>query len=83
MGQSAACKKKNNKLLKVQNLNINSKSFSRKQNVSPDNVFVFETTYNTGDIICGTQAVIECHVPAISLLPLPRFEITCDLRSKL
>ena len=44
MGQSAACKKKkNNKLLKVQNLNINSKSFSRNQNVSPDNVFVFET----------------------------------------
>ena len=43
MGQSAAFKNKNNKLLKVQNLNINSKSFSRKQNVSPDNVFVFET----------------------------------------
>ena len=43
MGQSIACKKKN-KLLEVQNF-IDSKHFSRKQNVSPDNVFLFETLH--------------------------------------
>ena len=33
------------KLLKAQNLNIDSKRFSRKQNVSPDNVFFIKTVY--------------------------------------
>ena len=38
MSQSAA-RKKSNKLMEEQNLNIDSKRFSRKQNVSPDNGF--------------------------------------------
>ena len=37
MGQSAACKK-TRMLLEAQNSNIDSKCFSRKQNVSSDNV---------------------------------------------
>ena len=41
MGQSAA-HKRNNKLLKAQDWNIDSKHFSRKQNVSPDSVFYSE-----------------------------------------
>ena len=43
MGQSIARKKKN-KLLEAQNF-IDSKHFSRKQNVSLDNVFLFETLH--------------------------------------
>ena len=35
----------NNKLDEVQKLNIDSKRFSRKQRVSPDNVFPFETLH--------------------------------------
>ena len=42
MGQSAA-----RKFLEAQNLNIDSKRFSRKQNVLPDNVFLFETLHVT------------------------------------
>ena len=38
LGQSAVCKK-NNQLLPAQNLDSDSKCFSRKQNVSPHNVF--------------------------------------------
>ena len=38
MSQSAA-RKKSNKLMEEQNLNTDSKRFSRKQNVSPDNGF--------------------------------------------
>ena len=38
MSQSAA-RKKSNKLMEAQNLNIDSKRFSRKQNLSPDNGF--------------------------------------------
>ena len=34
-----AARKKSNKLMEAQNLNIDSKRFSRKQNVSPDNGF--------------------------------------------
>ena len=37
------------KLLKAQNVNIDSKRFSRKQNVSPDNVFSFK------QFTCNTQ----------------------------
>ena len=33
--------KKNNKLLETQNFNIEGKTFSRKQNVSPDNFVPF------------------------------------------
>ena len=39
--------------------------------------------YNTRRHICLTQAVvllIYFYLPAISLLPLPRFAITCDLK---
>ena len=54
MGQSAA-----RKFLEAQNLNIDSKRFSRKQNVLPDNVFLFETLHVTPRRhICLTQAVI-------------------------
>ena len=43
MNQSVARKKKKCRLLEAQNLDIDSKRFSGKQNVSPDNVFLFET----------------------------------------
>ena len=47
------------KLLKAQNLNIVCKRFSRKQNVLPDNVFLFKTLHVTPRRhICLTQAVI-------------------------
>ena len=36
---------KNNKLLEAQNLNIDGQWFSRKQNVSPDSVLLFETLH--------------------------------------
>ena len=50
---------KNNKLLEAQNLNIDSKRFSREQNVSPDNVFLLETLHITHRRhICLRQAVI-------------------------
>ena len=56
--QSAASKK-NNELLKAQNLNIDSRHFSRKQNVSPVNVFLFETLHKIPrGHICLTQDVI-------------------------
>ena len=42
MNQSVARKKKY-RLLEAQNLDIDSKRFSGKQNVSPGNVFLFET----------------------------------------
>ena len=42
MNQSVARKKKY-RLLKAEILDIDSKRFSGKQNVSPDNVFLFET----------------------------------------
>ena len=46
MGQSAVHKKNN--LLKAQNLNIDSKHFSRKENVSPKKCFsIGNFTYNT------------------------------------
>ena len=45
-GQSAARKKTITGLLKARNINIDSKRFSRKQNVSPD-VFVFQTLHIT------------------------------------
>ena len=52
-------RKKNNKLFKASNLNIDSKQFSRKQNVSPDNVFLFETFHITPRRhICLRHAVI-------------------------
>ena len=52
-------RKKNNKLFKASNLNIDSKHFSRKQNVSPDNVFLFETFHITPRRhICLRHAVI-------------------------
>ena len=58
MGQSATRKKKK-KLLEAQNLNIDSKRFSRKENVSPVNVFLFETLHITHrKHICLSQAVI-------------------------
>ena len=53
--------KKKNKLLEAQNLNIDGQCLSRKQNVSPDNVLLFETLhYNTQEIIifCFRQAAI-------------------------
>ena len=47
VGQSAVHEKKNN-LLKAQNLNIDSKHFSRKENVSPKKCFsIGNFTYNT------------------------------------
>ena len=52
-------KKTNNKLLEAQNLNIDSRRFSREQNVSPDNVFLLETSHVTHRRhICLRQAVI-------------------------
>ena len=42
MNQSVARKKKYS-LLEAQNLDIDSKRFLGKQNVSPDNIFLFET----------------------------------------
>ena len=52
-------KQTNNKLLKASNLNIDSKHFSRKQNVSPDNVFLFETFHITPRRhICLRHAVL-------------------------
>ena len=42
---------KNKKLLEAHNLNIGSKRVPRKQNISADNVFLFETLHITlGDI---------------------------------
>ena len=66
VGKSAA-RKKNNKLLEAKNVNIDSKRFSRKQNVSSVNVFLFETLRITPRRhICSTQVVILfCHLPAI------------------
>ena len=51
------------KLLEAQHLDIDSKQFSRKQNVSPGDVFLFETLHNytvsvTKGHTCLTQAVI-------------------------
>ena len=52
-------KQTNKKLLKASNLNIDSKHFSRKQNVSPDNVFLFETFHITPRRhICLRHAVL-------------------------
>lgn len=71
--QSVARKEKNNKSLKAQNVNIDSNRFSRKHNVSPDNLFLFETLHLTPRRhICFTRA--------ISSIPLPRFAITCDFK---
>ena len=51
--------KKNNKFLGAQNLNLDSKHFSRKQNISPASVLLFETLNITPRrYICLTQAVI-------------------------
>ena len=46
VGQSATHKKKNNKLLEAHNLNIDSKRFPRKQNVSPDHIFLLSSASN-------------------------------------
>ena len=48
LGQSATLKKKkqNNKLLEAHNLNIDSERFPRKQNVSPDHVFLLSSASN-------------------------------------
>ena len=43
----SSSQKKKYRLLEAQNLDIDSKRFSGKQNVSPDNVFLFETWHNT------------------------------------
>ena len=54
--QFVVCKKWPNLNLKV---SIDSKRFSRKQNVSPDNAILFETFHITPRRhICLTQAVI-------------------------
>ena len=42
-----AARKKNNELLEAQNLNIDSICFSRKQNNSSVNIFLFETLHIT------------------------------------
>ena len=57
MDQSAARKKKT--ISYSQNSKIDSKRFSRMQNVSPDNVLLFETLHVTPRRhICVTQADI-------------------------
>ena len=56
LGQSAVCKK-NNQLLPAQNLDSDSKCFSRKQNVSPHNVFYLKLITPRRHT-CLTQAVI-------------------------
>ena len=67
-------------------ISIDSKRFS-KQNVPPDNVFLFEILHITAARhICLTQGVILSSTSnswAISSLQLPRFTITWDLKSKL
>ena len=56
VGQSAV-RKKNNQLLPAQNLDIDSKCFSRKQNVSPHNIFYLKLRTPRRHT-CLTQAVI-------------------------
>ena len=76
VGQSETGKKKNTLLIE-QNLNFDSKQFSRKQNVSPDNVYLL-----TPRDLYVWHKLLFCHPSAISLLPLPLFAITCNLKSK-
>ena len=64
-------KQTNKKLLKASNLNIDSKHFSRKQNVSPDNVFLFKTFHITPMRHIVWDTLFFCHLPAISSLSLP------------
>ena len=78
MGQSAA-----RKFLEEQNLNIDSKRFSRKQNVLPDNVFLFETLHVTPRRhICLTQAVILSPTSDF-FATVAHFAMTFDFKSKL
>ena len=76
--------KKNKKLLEAHNLYIHGKRFPRKQNISPDNVFLFETLHNTQEtyLFCLTRCFFF-HLQAISSRPLPLFALKCDLKSKL
>ena len=57
-GEATGSEKKNNKLLEAQNIGL-IQTFSKKQNVSPDNVFLFKTLHiKLRRHICLTQAVI-------------------------
>ena len=69
------------RLARKSSSNIDSKRFSGRQNVSPDNVFLFETLQHPGDIFW--HKLLFCHLPAISSLLLPRFAITCDRKSEI
>ena len=55
-----ATHKKNKKLLEAHNLNIHSKHFPRKQNISRDNVFIFESLHNTQEtyLFCLTRCFL-------------------------
>ena len=77
VGQSAVCKK-NDQLLPAQNLDIDSKCFSRKRNVSPHNIFYLKLI-TPRRYTCLTQAVI-LSLPPISLLPLLYFARTGNLK---
>jgi len=70
VGQSAV-RKKINQLLPAQNLDSDSKCFSRKRNVSPDNVFYLKLITPRRHT-CLTQAVIlsftSNFVPTIAVL---------------
>ena len=63
---------KNNQLLPAQNLDSDSKCFSRKRNVSPDNVFYILKLTTPRRHTCLTQAVIlsftSNFVPTIAVL---------------
>ena len=80
-----ATHKKNKKLFEAHNLNIHSKRFPRKQNISPDNVFLYSKLYITRRRhICFVWHAVFCfHLQAISSLPLPWFALKCDLKLKL
>ena len=54
---------------------------TRKQNISRDNVFLFENLQHPGDIFVGHK-LLFCNIPAISLLPLQCFAITSQPQVK-
>ena len=78
LGQSAVCKK-NNQLLPAKNLDSDSKCLSRKQNVSPHNVFYLKLITPRRHILVWHKLSF-CHLPTISSLPLLCFARTGNLK---
>ena len=82
-------RKKNNKLFKASNLNIDSKHFSRKQNVSPDNVFLFKTFHITPRrhiILFETccyfviyQQFLKCNFKCLAIRSRPQVKIITNV----